>query len=608
MMPARSSYLNAQRIRERITSHPDLAGFAFVQPLAEVIAGPSNLSSTGFPFIVERSFHLFVERVPHLFRDGQRILDWMERLEKVLASFADLSEHEQTSLARTSKVIHNMVFTANVTAPPDLWLLRQVLGTWSELGLLKRLLDGEAINPCQPIEGLDSNQLGIDLDFMHARGLLLKEEGDFLVGGDASVHATLAAVKPLPETFRTRMIHHVCEWVMARGWGGHHDGLIESYFDLHVSLTHESGWEPDYDQIEMGYRLVPLVLGLRAAGLTEDLLPGEELREKLPFLLPQMRELLASAGLVHTGSITRLGARIFKRGPGPFGIIAAYDAYLNDLPSLLHGRRSGSWVSRGENVAASQDANSKTFDMANRALDSFCEKYGFNYDVFIEHAVGKGEATRQRYALSEDRVIRYFGADLEDAAIEEAQKEQRAGKLPPNMSFINGADIGNPGRITDFLRDHKVKSQGAVMIVGNGFHEIRGQTNEKMIEVFRGYQEAGILLIFTEETGLNNEDLLRTAWNTYHAGFRYVHEISGQGLRPARTDEAGGRWSWARCAGNAGYVVQEHYTRRTRTIYPFRKARRGNPSISITYFCVPRELALQLDLTEHAGEDRLTSF
>ena len=54
-----------------------------------------------------------------------------------------------------------------------------------------------------------------------------------------------------------------------------------------------------------------------------------------------------------------------------------------------------------------------------------------------------------------------------------------------------------------------------------------------MIQVFKQYCDAGIVLIFTEESGLSDEDLLATGWNTYHSGLRYVHELSGQGLRLA---------------------------------------------------------------------------
>ena len=142
---------------------------------------------------------------------------------------------------------------------------------------------------------------------------------------------------------------------------------------------------------------------------------------------------------------------------------------------------------------------SKTFSIANNKLDQFCAEHGFDYTVFIEHAVGRGEAIRQR-----------------------------------------------------FERDG-------------------------------------------EESALQDEGLIRTAWNTYHAGFRYVHEMSGQGLRPAIEREGGGsRWSWRKYAELGGYRVLDEYEYRSRTIYPYKLPRHMNPSISLTYFCVPDELVRKL--------------
>src|SRR5262249_5220414 len=139
-------------------------------------------------------------------------------------------------------------------------------------------------------------------------------------------------------------------------------------------------------------------------------------------------------------------------------------------------------VQRSANVAASQDANRKTFEEANDKLDEFCREFGFRYSVFIEHAVGRGEATRQRFGRSGDSDIRYFGADLEDAAIDQAIEQQKSGNLPHNMEFIRSADIAKPERVIEFLAQRGLRDKSAVMMVGNGFHEIRQQTNSKMIE------------------------------------------------------------------------------------------------------------------------------
>ena len=132
------------------------------------------------------------------------------------------------------------------------------------------------------------------------------------------------------------------------------------------------------------------------------------------------------------------------------------------------------------------------------------------------------------------------------------------------------------------------------MFVGNGFHEIRGQTNEKIIDVFRHYCDAGIVVVFTEESALSDRDLLSTGWNTYHAGFRYVHELSGQGLRPVYGTDKYGRHSWRICASLGGYAVLTKYSAHTRTIYPFPRKGGYNPPISMTYFCVPGNIARRM--------------
>ena len=314
--------------------------------------------------------------------------------------------------------------------------------------------------------------------------------------------------------------------------------------------------------------------------------------------------LIATGAAVKDGEAaapTATGRRIGEKGAGPMGIIEAYHPYMARLDDILVGDRGAAWVTRGANISASQDANRETFARSNEALDTFCADTGFALRVFIEHAIGRGEATRQRYLRPGGRELRYFGADLEDAAIDACLEEQRAGRLPAGMVFVRNADIGEPARLVESMRAAGADPHGAVMIVGNGFHEVRGQTDERMVEVLRGYADAGILLLFTEESALRIDDLLATAWNTYHAGFRYVHEKSGQGLRPAEPAPPS-RFplprSWHECTSQAGYVRVEKYSSRSRTVYPTAPHHGYNPSISTNHFCVPRAIAEQLGLTD----------
>jgi hypothetical protein len=339
------------------------------------------------------------------------------------------------------------------------------------------------------------------------------------------------------------------------------------------------------------------VLGLRVLEITKELGRGARLAVHIPNYTAELGRLFELAGLAEEGIVNELGARVFERGPGAFGIIAAYHPYVNHLEELLRSHKIGARVHRAENVAASQDANRKTFEIANDKLDLFCKQYRYQYRVFIEHAAGRGEAIRQRYVRDGEQQGKYFGADLEDAAIDQAIGLQEQGILPASLQFIRSADIGEPDRVIRFLAQQGLAGDPTVMMVGNGFHEIRNQTNEKMVEVFRGYAHAGFVLIFTEESALDDEALLDTAWNTYHAGFRYVHEMSGQGLRPPAEGEHGTqRWSWRKCGELAGYVFLDEFSYRSRTIYPYRRPMHKNPSISVTYFCIPKQVALGLGL------------
>ena len=95
------------------------------------------------------------------------------------------------------------------------------------------------------------------------------------------------------------------------------------------------------------------------------------------------------------------------------------------------------------------------------------------------------------------------------------------------------------------------------------FHEIRSVSDQRVVAALRGYAGAGIVLLFIEETGLSASEIRETAWNTYHAGFRYTHELSGQCLRPS-VDHPDMRKSWSRCIAEAGYVLLDEFTSRTR--------------------------------------------
>lgn len=573
---------------------PSLRSHPQAEFLIRIVSGATNISSAGFPYISDRSFRLFIEHVPHLFKKGGAVLSWLDLLERELGTLKTFEKQELDSIARAIKVLRTIVYTAGVTSPPDLWLIRQILSTHKEIGTLDRLSAGHAIDIEEYADerGLNLRQLRTDIHFLYSRGLLRRGDSNYIISKNPAVALVLQKISIIDPKYRINLVPMLIAWFSEQKKTSKDSAFLVEWLRFDVPDIVTNTWVANLFQIDLGYRILPLILSLRVLGLTDGMKLGTRVGDLVPDLLPEMEWIFELAGFTKAGKVSALGARVFARGPGPFGIIHAYHPYLNHLDALLKNEEIGSWVHRGENVTASQDANRKTFEKANDQLDAFCQAYDFKYSVFIEHAVGQGEAIRQRLERSGKKEIRYFGADLEDAAIVQAIELQKQGHLPENMEFIRKADIGEPEVVINYIRDKGLLGQPTVMMVGNGFHEIREQTNKKMIEVFKAYRQAGFVLIFTEESALHDEALLHTAWNTYHAGFRYVHEVSGQGLRPAHG--GGDRWSWRKCASLGGYHILNKYSYRSRTIYPHKRPQHKNPSISETYFCIPSKLKDEL--------------
>lgn len=579
-------------LKERIADELD---DPLADRLLDILSLPTGMSSSGYPFLSRQAWMEYRDNIPHILAAGARTYD----LTMAIRELAEAEEGEEAeNLVRACRVSRQVVFTAAITAPTDLWLTRHLLGTFAELGLSQRLLDGEAITPewCRA-EGrlLEAVELETDLHFLLSRGFVEAYDDAFRIAGHHRARRALEVVGPVEHPGG-----------IARTWGRLFAGeeLQETERSSLEELSRgvpirrdsrHNHWIPTAEEIEVGYRLVPVVLGLRSCDLTTKLDLGSRFDELDADGLELAGPILRAAGWLDGEHVTATGARGFSRAPGPFGIIETYHPYLSHGASILRGDNDEFWVRRGDNVGASQDANASTFRRANDALDRFCDDFDFAFDVFIEHAIGRGEATRQRYRRSGDESISYFGADLEDAAIDAAIEEQQAGRLPEEMTFVRDADIGEPEVLIDAIRKAGADPRGAVMLVGNGFHEVRQQSDEKMISVFEGYRKAGIILLFTEENALSIDDLRATAFNTYHAGFKYVHEKSGQGLRPAEPrprPRLGRRLraSWEQCATRAGYVKMEDYSSRTRTIYPYTRPGLPNPSISVNLFFVPVDL------------------
>jgi len=453
-----------------------------------VLLAPTMLSSAGFPYLQKPAFVRMRDWVPHILAEGPIVLDALQRIE---AAASGVSPEAIESLGRATRVVRQVVNTAAVTAPPTLWLLRHVLSTFAELGLLERLIAGEVIRPdgCPPLQG---DELRVDLNFLLGRGYVVRKGAGVRIAVHETAQRVIRASRPLPAG---RPASLTSEWraaFLGDALSSEDEAMLRDVAeDPPRSLPREPGrWTATLEDIEVGYRLVPLALGLWASGRSKELtskghVDAEALCPGRPELGAAAQQVLEAAGSVTaSGAWTAVGERIFQRGIGALGIIEAYHAYMDALPEVLRAGRGAVHVSRGSNITASQEANRKTFKSANDALDRFCVATGFSYSLYIEHAIGRGEATRQRFERSGDQEIHYFGADLEDPAIDAAEAERAAGRLPSGMRFVRNADIGRPAVLTSAIEAAGVSTEGGVMIVGNGFHEIRGQSDAKMVEVF----------------------------------------------------------------------------------------------------------------------------
>ena len=583
--------------------------------LADVLRRPTGISTAGYPYLERAAWQTFRDRLPHLFRRGLRVFRAIESIRDTVASDTP-PDVDADNVDNACRVARQVLFTATITAPPDLWLLRHVLGNFAELGLTDRLLAGDAIYPANcsvDVDGdpirLDETELACDLHFLLSRGMIEQYDDSFRIAGHPRVIELLDRIEPIAAPVEVPMTPVWRRLFSGTIADGDFDAIAAISTDLPtVDSMAQNHWIPTAGEVELAYRLLPLVLALRAESKTADLIRGapvaaEDLAPNQRDLGAKAIDLLETAGWLDGAGdgrqVTAIGARGFSRGPGPFGIIEAYASYMDHGVALLLGDGDDVWVDRTKNVAASRDANPKTFRQANDNLDRFCDETGFAFSAFIEHAMGHGVATRQRFEQDGDG-LDYFGADLEEAAIEAAEDERRRGRLPADMTLIGDADIGKPDVLLDAMRAEGVDPWGAVMVVGNGFHEIRGDTDD-IIDVFGQYHDAGILLLFTEANALLVDDLRATAYNTYHAGFMYVHEKSGQNLRPATTRRKPrlGRElteAWNECARQAGYVRADDYCGKSRTIYPYTPNDGHNPSISINHFFVPRQIADELEL------------
>lgn len=581
LFPQSQARKNDPEAFTRLGLFPSLKNHPQWEDLLLVVTGESHLSPAGYPQISESSFKLFNQNVPHLFQNGASTLDWLKELRRVLEQELGLTEEQYQSIDRSIKVIQQMILSANVTAPSDLWLMHQLATCHQETGLVQTLLlEGSktAAELAQSLN-LDQSLLIHDLEFLYSRGILEKTNQGYSITSRPS-GLILKEATTLPDFFKQDIAK-----VIQRSWQGDQfsQSLTKDFFNycLQESSSPTSNWQACPADTLIGYGIVPLVIALKASVFLENLKVGQTLSSEI--YTKEMLALFEKAGYMKEKKLTSLGVRVLQKGSGPFGIIYTYYPYLNIHKERLTKEEGLPHVERVGNIVASRLANEQAFTKAIEAIESIVTAK--RPPVVIEHALGLGVGLQKfvdRYTESE---IQFVGADYEQSALDKSKERALQGELPKNIILIQ-ADIGNPEQFLDRLADLHINPLRSIMIVGNGFHEARGKTDKEMIEVFRTYRQAGINLVFTEETALHSKQILDSAWNTYHAGFRWVHEVSGQRLRPIANSDSTEpqRLSWMALLEKAGYKIRFDLSHGTRRIKPFPlNDLAANPHISYTY-------------------------
>ncbi len=563
-----------------LAQFPELMKHAAAVPLLKILSDRTPPDESGFPQISRKHFDIFISEVPHLFKAGSQIIQWLDQLEKTIRKPSPLAPDRVASVLRAAQVIRTLVYTASITAPPNLWLLRYLLSTHKKLGTLEHLNRGEEIKIADYAkkQRLDPDQLSRDLHVLYNRGYLDRTKKGF-IRTLSDARYVLEEVETLSPDYQTDMVQELRDWFEGKADGSQRR-KIKNWISYPSLSTFVSGWIANWKHIEIGYRLSSILVALKASGL----LKGN--RFEIPPHSPELERILEEVGLISEGKITDIGARVFRRGPGTSGIIGAYHPYLNQHEALLKALGAKPHVVRGFNVAASRDANEESFTGAIELIHQHGSKKN---SVIIEHAVGHAVGLQLFIRRFGEEGYSFVAADKEEAALQAARHEQEIGNLPKTLKFIR-TDIGDPRTLLNFLQENGMDPGKAVMIIGNGLHEARGMTNSKMVEMIRQYGRADITLVATEESLLTHEQMRETAWNTYQSAFWWVHETSGQLLRApwAPEDQVQGRDTWKRIFEEGDYRVSATVAKRR--IFPCPMDLKKNTPISVTFLCVPHSL------------------
>ena len=158
-------------LTELLLSRSEIVTDPLTRELTSVMTHPTGVSSAGYPYLQRTAWERFRDWVPHLMGHGPQVLNAVARLRAAIDA-EGVEGADRANFERAVKVIGQVVNTAAITAPTDLWLLRHVLAALHGLGLVTRWLDGETVHADEV--GALTREVTIDLVFLLSRGVLVK--------------------------------------------------------------------------------------------------------------------------------------------------------------------------------------------------------------------------------------------------------------------------------------------------------------------------------------------------------------------------------------------------------------------------------------------------
>ncbi len=180
---------------ERLLQQPGIASHPVARELVWVMAPSTGTTSSGFAYLQPSAWRRFRDWVPHILGDGPRTLDAVELVIDAAAR-AGAGEAAAQNLGAAADVVRQVVRTAAICAPPDLWLLRHVVGQLARTGVAARLLAGEIVDASLAAR---PEELEIDLRFLVSRDLLVHvESGSVHAGYRLAMHGHARDVLSLP--------------------------------------------------------------------------------------------------------------------------------------------------------------------------------------------------------------------------------------------------------------------------------------------------------------------------------------------------------------------------------------------------------------------------